>query len=300
MITLRAVYYARRCDEKRSRIKRSKGLYPGLLLLGIHDHCTPGLAAEIAMASTALCSLEEARQMLATRGCVLNIKTIRTVVKRFAARARLAQSVDDQLGRDTRGTIEGRRVVVSTDGGRLRLRKKKRGPKTKKGHSRYKTDWREPKLLIIYVVNEEGRQDKTFCPYLDGTLDGPDAVFGLMAYYLERLGITKADRLLFVADGALWIWERVKPLLKTLGLEERQAVELIDYYHAIEHLTALAKLKPRWSTKDRERWVRKQRRCLRQHQTDAVIDAVKAASKGTKNTLLRREREYFLKGTGTV
>ena len=233
--------------------------------------------------------------MLALRGCVLNIKTIRTVVKRFAARARLAQPVDDQLGRDACGAIEGRRVVVSTDGGRLRLRKKQHGPKTKKGYSRYKTDWREPKLLILYVVNEEGRQDKTFCPYLDGTLNGPDAVFGLMAYYLERLGITQADRLLFVADGALWIWDRVKPLLKTLGLEERQVVELIDYYHAVEHLIALAKLKPCWSTKDRARWVRRQRRRLRQHQTDAVIDAVKAASKGTKNALLRREREYFLK-----
>ena len=52
-------------------------------------------------------------------------------------------------------TVNGRRVVISTDGGRIRIRKNKRGPKTKKGSNRYSTDWREPKLLIIYVVNND-------------------------------------------------------------------------------------------------------------------------------------------------
>jgi hypothetical protein len=46
--------------------------------------------------------------------------------------------------------VQGRRVVVSADGGRLRLRENKRGAKTKKGRTRYQGAWREPKLLIIY------------------------------------------------------------------------------------------------------------------------------------------------------
>jgi hypothetical protein len=39
VITLRVIYYARRCDEKRATGKKRKGLYPALCLLGIHDHC---------------------------------------------------------------------------------------------------------------------------------------------------------------------------------------------------------------------------------------------------------------------
>lgn len=294
VIALRTVYYARNCDQKGAR-NRCKGLYPGLLLLGIHDRCTPGLASEVAINSAALCSLEEARHMLANHGCHLNIKTIRQVVKRVAARARLAQQHDQSEWSADGDSVQGRNVVVSTDGGRLRVRKNKRGRKTRKGHSRYHTDWREPKLFIIYVVNDEGRQEKTFRPYLDGTLNGPDAVFGMLAYYLKKLEVSAADKLLFVADGALWIWDRVKPLISALGLKPSQLFELIDFYHAVEHLTDFAKLKCRWSKAEREAWVKKQRRLLRKGGIDSVVAALQSACKGTKNALLRRERDYFIK-----
>jgi hypothetical protein len=33
---------------------------------------------------------------------------------------------------------------------------------SKKGRSRYRTDWREPTLQVIYVVNEQGRIDLEF------------------------------------------------------------------------------------------------------------------------------------------
>jgi hypothetical protein len=103
-------------------------------------------------------------------------------------------------------------VVISSDGGRLRLRETKRGPKTKKGRRRYTGAWREPKVLIVYVVNAEGKRDASFAPVIDATLKGPDAVFALLRTYLQRLNITEADQVLFIADGAPWIWKRV-PLL---------------------------------------------------------------------------------------
>ena len=114
-------------------------------------------------------------------------------------------------------TVNGRLVVISTDGGRIRIRKNKRGPKTKKGRNRYSTDWREPKLLIIYVVNNEGRMERKFSPFIDGAMKGPDAVFGLLRFYLSRLKLSTADQILFVADGARWIWRRVPQLLKDIG-----------------------------------------------------------------------------------
>ncbi len=98
------------------------------------------------------------------------------------------------------GSLAGKRVVISTDGGRLRVRKNKRGKKTKKGRSRYRTDWREPKLLVIYVVDEKGRLAQEFAPVMDGTLQGPDEVFRLMEFYLRELGIEQAAEVLFIRD----------------------------------------------------------------------------------------------------
>ena len=66
--------------------------------------------------------------------------------------------------------MAGRRVVISSDGGRLRLRETKRGPQTKKGRRRYTGAWREPKVLIVYVVDAEGKRDASFAPVIDATL----------------------------------------------------------------------------------------------------------------------------------
>ena len=165
-----ASYWITYKDDKRK--KHNRGFYPALLLLGIYDHCSPLLLAEIAQLCVALGSMEEAQRLLEERGIGLDIKTIRNAAKRFSRRARIGQKhlshmifADDQL--------KGHRVVISMDGGRLRTRKKKRGPKTEQGRSHYKTDWREPKLLIIYVVGENGRIDKKFSPIIDGSLGGP-------------------------------------------------------------------------------------------------------------------------------
>ncbi len=44
-IQLKVRYYRRACDRRNG--KRHKGVYGGLVLLGIHDRCTPGLAAMV-------------------------------------------------------------------------------------------------------------------------------------------------------------------------------------------------------------------------------------------------------------
>lgn len=284
-----ADYYARKKKHK----NREHGFYPALCLFGIHDKCTPALASEVSMVSAALCSLDEAKQMLHGRGCNLNIKTIRNIVKRYAVRARLSQEeAHEELFLDA-ADIAGRKIVVSTDGGRIRIRKKK-PEKTKKGRNRYHTDWKEPKLLIIYVANEQGRLDKKFCPFIDGTLNGPDEIFGLIKYYLKKLNIVLADKVLFVADGAHWIWDRVKGLMQSLGLKKQQLLELLDFYHAVEHLHDLANLVKGWSEKERKRWVAIQRHNLRRGKLDIVFAAIKMLCRGRKSKVLRRERDYFI------
>jgi len=278
------------CGKKVGRAKRATGTYAALVRLGIEDRCTPLLCADVAQMAVVCGSFEEAALLLEQRGLDLDPKTVRAITYRFAHRARLV--------RESRAVAEGvslngRRVVVGTDGGRIRIRRDKRGPKTAKGRTRYSTHWREPKLLVIYVVDDGGEMDREVEAVIDGTLRGPEAVFSLIEHYLTALGITQADTVVFVADGAPWIWRRVPRLMQRLGLEQGRIVLVVDFYHAVEHLGKLAAMRKKWSASERGRWVKKHRRLLLEGKIDAVISAIDELCRGRASKAMAKERDYF-------
>lgn len=88
---------------------------------------------------------------------------------------------------------------------------------------------------MISTLDDKGQSNKTEKPIYDATF-GDDEVFELLAKYLKNLEIEKAKSVQFLADGAPWIWNRVKPILLSLGVDESKIIETLDYYHAIEHL----------------------------------------------------------------
>ncbi len=283
-------YFIRKGNRRGKR--QYPGFYLGLLMLGINDRCTSGFAAEVSLLAAMLGSLEEAKNVLTERGITLNIKVVRNITYRFSKRARLTQQFKG-LNFDT--NVAGRRVVVSMDGGRIRLREKKPGKKTEKGRTRYNGAWREPKLFIIYVVDDDGKIERSFMPVMDAIIRGPDAMFALLKSYLRQLDITEADQVLFVADGAVWIWNRIPALVRELKLKPEQVHELLDFYHAVEHLGKVANLRKSWTSKQRKAWIRKHRGLLKQGEVDKVISAVKAICKGRNSGSIRTERDYFVK-----
>ncbi len=292
LLQVQARYYRRSCDRRKG--KRYRGIYAGLILLGIHERCTPLLGSTISMWSCLLSSFAEVHQVLLDQGIDLGLKVVRRLTYRYAERARFMQQMG-AFALEEGESLSGRRVVVSCDGGRIRLREPKRGKKTRKGRTRYKGAWREPKLLIIYVVDEQGKLEKSFAPIIDGSLNGPDGTFRLIRDYLQAIKVDQADRVLFVADGAHWIWNRIPSLIKRVGLQPDQVHELLDFYHAVEHLGKVAGLRKAWSAKDRQAWVRKHRRFLSKGQADQVIDAVRTIGKGRNGKAMTTERNYFIR-----
>lgn len=288
-VELMARYWCR----SQARAEKGKGSYFGLTLLGVCDRTTPALASEVAQLAAALSSFEDARARLRQMGVTMSIRRIAHVAYHFAQRARSRQELD---GMGIEGSLAGKRVVISTDGGRLRVRKKKRGQKTKKGRSRYHTDWREPKLLVIYVVNEKGRIAQEFAPVIDGTLQGPDEVFRLLEFYLRQLQIAAAKEVLFIADGAKWIWERVTQLWQRLGVVGVvRCRELVDFYHVVEHVYALAALNTSWRAAKRKQWATRQRRRLWRGELKQFLQEVERLCRGKRGKDWAREREYLLR-----
>ncbi len=90
----------------------------------------------------------------------------------------------------------GKRLGVFVDGGRTKIRyvtrrQKGRG-KHQKQRRRYRTEWREPKLLIICELDEHGRMVPGTKAVLDGTFEGPDELMELLAMYLHVFGAASA------------------------------------------------------------------------------------------------------------
>ena len=83
---------------------------------------------------------------------------------------------------------------------------------------------------------------------------GPEAVFALLLSYARQIGLNAADKVLFIADGAPWIWRRLQRLIAALGLSPTQVLGLIDFYHAAKQLSDAVKLR-RWSATQRTRWL---------------------------------------------
>jgi len=288
-VRLLARYYAR----SEQRATKGKGAFFSLLLLGIHNHCSPALASEVAKLAAAMNSLDDTQVQLEQMGVKLTKKQIAAIAYSFSQRARLTQRIQ---GMHRFGTLAGRHVVISTDGGRVRIRTHKKGKRTKKGRRRYRTDWREPKLLAIYVVDEDGKIDRSFTPVLDGTLKGSDAVFRLIEQYLSNLDIDEATKVLFIADGARWIWNRVGAMFKRLGLKSDQCMELVDFYHVAEHLHVLSGLKKTgWSKKAKQGWVTRQTNRLKRGEVAEFMEAVRKFCKGKRGKDWRRERDYLLR-----
>jgi hypothetical protein len=71
--------------------------------------------------------------------------------------------------------LKKQRVIIAVDGGRTKIRFNKKGRRSSKTHRHgFVGEWMEPKLLTIYVVNEQGQKIRTSSIPItnDGTYSG--------------------------------------------------------------------------------------------------------------------------------
>lgn len=284
-------YYSR---SKAPPPQRGHGCFPALLVLGIYDHCSPALAGDLTQLAALLASFQEVRRLRQQRGVCLSVNCLRRVVYHYAQRVRRVQRTAPLFPGES---LKGRVVVITTDGGRLRLRKDRQA-KTKKRRQRYSTPWREPKLLMIYTVKRQRGQtqlDKSFVPVIDGTLNGPDAVFALLRSYLEQLKITEADQVLVVADGARWIWKRVASLLRSLKVASAKIHQAVDFYHALQHLRSAADLAKCFNAKQKKKWLKTQSKRLLAGETQKVVAELEALAAKQPSKKMTTELGYFVR-----
>jgi hypothetical protein len=244
-------------------------LYPELGVLGIHEGKSPALVRDVGRLTALLPSYEAVQHELAERGVSLNIKEVHGI-GRFAGQAALTyrrRELDQyRAGTLPAGSGRGKRFGAMIDGGRTKIRTTKRKQKgrgkTKTQRRRFRTEWREPKQIIVFEMDEQGRQKKGTKPILDGTFGGPDEILEVLAMRLHQVGASEAQVVAFRADGAPWIWERLEWVRQRLGLKPRQVSYGLDWCHAVHHVSLA--LETLASDADRKRIFKKLRKWLRQ------------------------------------
>lgn len=275
----------RRGAPKRKRGAYGKGRWPALEALGIHVvhgklKATPLVQDRLIWALTACDSHEAAREALSMLGLDWSETRVQSFLER-AGEDYLEQRTQwlEQLGEQ--GPIDpadfkGKRVVVSVDGGRVRLRCDRPGRPLKSGYHRFDAPWREPRLMCIYVVDEQGHRDRSVRSVIDGVMEvfedeedkvAADRLFELVGQYARALRLEEAAEVMVVADGADWIWNRARNTLEAAGVEK--LTEVVDFYHVSEHICELAK-KAGWSAPKRISWRNRMLGALSKSQTSRL------------------------------
>jgi len=277
VLWISTLYCGPRTRAGKGRGREGSGLYPELAALGFSEGSSPTLASRVSRMTALLPSFQTARDELARDGVPLNNKVVRRIALRQGFELLTTRKRDLErfrVGELPCGTeLHGKRVGVAIDGGRVRtrvvIRKKKDKRTGNQRRQKFRTEWREPKLLIIFEMDERGRMVRRSRPWIDGTFQGPDECLELVAMHLHRLGAVSAQRVAFLSDGAPWIWDRLDWVQNRVGLKEERVFKVLDWCHAVHHIS-LALEALGLKGQERQQLYRQMRSCMKKGRVHRV------------------------------
>jgi hypothetical protein len=248
-----------------------------------------------------LLPIEQARAELTRRGLEKDEKAVRRIAGELGAQMLATRTRD--LMRFRSGELPagnefaGKSVAAEIDGGRVRVRTivKKIRVSGKTKRKKFRVEWREPKVVILFEVDKKGRMVRGSRPVIDGTLQGPDALIELVAFHLHRMGAAKANVVTFAADGAAWIWKRLDWIVAQVGLDPCRVVEVLDWCHAVHHVSVALASVP-LTEDERKKYYKRLRGLLKAGKSRDVIAELEVLAVGQdEDSSVWREIRYLTK-----
>lgn len=264
--------------------------YISFQMWGVISHASPSYYSQISKFSVLCGSFSIVKDVLDGLQIGNNLERIRSLSLSVSKKC-LAKRVTSML-RDGE-TVAGKRLIISTDGGRVRTRtygKELNGAGT---HYKFETPWKEPKLFVISIIDESGKIARKELPIYDATFT-EESLFSLLGQYLKALNISEVKEVQFIADGALWIWNNAKKFLMDLGVSADKIVETLDYYHAVEHLKKLTDLLPSHKKDIKNSLFNELKTLLWNGNIERIIEKIEAQLKRVTKKI-KTEIAYFAK-----
>lgn len=205
-----------------------KGHYPADAALGLEGAYTPALSRVMLRAAAKNSYLEASADLFEYAGVQVGDRQIQ----------RLVQAVAPAVGPwlQTLHTEEELLLMyISADGTGVPMRKDElQGRRGKQPDGSAKT--REVKLGCVFLQSETDEQghpvrQEDSTSYV-GSFEGAGEFGLLLLQEARRRGLGRARKVIFIGDGAAWVWELAR-------VNFPGAVLILDFYHALQHVHGL-------------------------------------------------------------
>jgi hypothetical protein len=203
--------------------------------LAANQRLTPSLQRRLCRTAVETGSYDKAAGLAAEWGCGISADALRSCVKALGAKA-AAEPLDgpcpDAAGKDDV-------LVLMMDGWMARHRGEDWGCKERlEGQERVR--WNEIKSAVLYKLKDQVRLSPRRRALLSKHVVAvpaetpPDEFGALVEREAVRMGLGKARFVYVVMDGGVWLWNIFRDRFRLC------AVGTLDFYHASQHLNALA------------------------------------------------------------
>lgn len=257
--------------------------------LAAYQQLSPGWQQQLAFALTVTTSYEGAAALLRHLGHRADDTTLHTLTQTLGARAeaqtehRLQQPAPEAPPPRAASEVG----VLMLDGWMVR----QRGPGWGKPRTvKPRVEWHELKTGVFYLqeqaVQKNGRgllTDKVVVSW-----QGEPLALGQRLHHAAcEQGLGRAQAKLVVSDGAPWIWNVAQD-------RWRGAVEVLDFYHASQHVWTLGEAVHGGREAARP-WVEKQLHQLRYGHHAAALKTMAQlkGGRGAAGKIIRREQNYL-------
>jgi hypothetical protein len=277
-------------DVSRSRCERPEGRFCPLdeaMGLAGHRGWTVGVQEAVSLLSCESGFETTADLMNRLCGVAISPPTVQELAEHAGGRAQARLDAEQAYPQPAADVATPDTLIIATDG----------------CQAPYRDGWHEVKVATLYAKrsrcrNASGRGKlltKEYYATVENSQDFGDA----LRARAERWDVRHARRTVVMGDGAAWIWS-------LSDLHFPGALEIVDFYHAAEHLWAVGEALwgDRQTSSATRSWVRRYRKRLRQGRIDLVLGAIRRSvdQRGTALSrdqldVVRRNRRYFADNT---
>lgn len=185
---------------------------------------------------------EAVKSLKRLMGFEATAKTVQTVCVKRGERVIAAERRALAAPHEVEAEEHPERLVAGVDGtmiGRVDPAHRERASKKKgkvRGKGKLANFWKEVKTCVIYKIDAAGKaigQKVYYATQADHEAFGHRVVTAA-----RRAGAEAAKQLVFIGDGAKWVWGLCEREFKRFGAK---VIEVLDWYHAVEHLWEAAR-----------------------------------------------------------
>jgi hypothetical protein len=231
---------------------------------------SPELQSRLGFTATVAGSYQKAAATAQRWGTPISDNTVHAVVQQLGEQAR--QGV---LPEPVPAASEPEfSLVLMMDGWMARQRGVDWGASRRKKKAD-RVNWKEVKSAVIYRLEQSAKKPSGRGMLIEKYVvvrppDTEPVDFGAAVQAeARRRGLTRACKVYVVIDGAVWLWKLTQDRFS-------QAIQVLDFHHASEHLWAIARLLHGEGTDAARAWVEPLLHQLRHAQEQQVVHSLQA------------------------